>query len=100
MMALRKIDLMHRQFGKCDGHTCRECSNLQHVRPCDRSLTKCRIYGDTSSAASDWAQRWQACGMFNKQWSGKPIIRLVRPTRQEKEEMQREPIEGQLRMEV
>lgn len=27
-MALRKIDLMHRTFGICDGHTCGECSNL------------------------------------------------------------------------
>lgn len=26
-MAIRKIDLMHRCFGKCPGHTCRECNN-------------------------------------------------------------------------
>lgn len=95
-MALRKIDLMHRQFGKCEGHTCRECSNLVKG---SWNYTKCKVYGDTHSQASDWAQRWQACGMFNKPWGGKPIIRLVHHTRQEKEEMQNVPIEGQLSME-
>ena len=98
-MALRKIDLMHRQFGKCEGHTCRECSNLVKGQYRSRTLTKCKVYGLTHSQASDWAQRWQACGMFNKPWGSKPIIRLVRPTRQEKEEMQNVPIEGQLSME-
>lgn len=96
-MALRKIDLMHRQFGKCEGHTCRECSNLVKG---SWNYSKCKVYGDTPSQASDWTQRWLACGMFNKPWSGKPIIRLVRPSRQEKGEMQNAPIEGQLTMEV
>ena len=99
-MALRKIDLMHRQFGKCEGHACRECSNLIHVRAGDRPLTKCKVYGETSSEASDWTQRWQACGMFNKQWDKGPIIRLVRPERTKQEDAQRVPLDGQMSMEV
>lgn len=99
-MALRKIDLMHRQFGKCERHTCRECSNLIHVRANDRPLTKCKVYGETSSEASDWTQRWQACGMFNKPWDKGPIIQLVRPERTQKEDAQRIPLDGQLSMEV
>ena len=99
-MALRKIDLMHRQFGKCEGHTCRECSNLVKGKYRSKNLIKCKVYGLSHSEASDWAKRWQACGMFNEQWSGKPVMRLIRPSRQEKEEMQSAPIEGQLRMEV
>ena len=99
-MALRKIDLMHRQFGKCEGHTCRECSNLIHIRAGDRPLTKCKVYGETSSEASDWTQRWQACGMFNKPWDGGPIIQLVQPSRKDKEEAQNTPLEGQISMEV
>ena len=99
-MALRKIDLMHRQFGKCDGHTCGECSNLVEGRYHDKILRKCKVYGMTHSEASDWAKRWLACGLFNKHWADKPIIRIVRPTRKDKEEMQNTPVEGQMSMEV
>ena len=94
-MALRKIDLMHRQFGKCDGHTCGECSNLESSLY-DRRYYKCKVYGNTRSEASDWAKRWLACGLFNKPWGDKPIMRLVRPSRKDKEEMQNTPIDGQM----
>ena len=96
-MALRKIDLMHRQFGKCDGHTCGECSNLIGS---PGSYYKCKAYGATSSEASDWAKRWLACGLFNKPWGDKPIMRLVQPTRKDTEETQSTPLDGQICMEV
>lgn len=98
-MALRKIELMHRQFGKCEGHTCGECSSLEEYRYNTRTYRKCKAYGVTNSEASDWAMRWQACGLFNKPWD-KPIIRLVRPKKKEKEEANRIPLDGQIRMEV
>ena len=98
-MALRKIDLMHRTFGKCDGHTCGECSNLVEHRY-DKRYFKCKAYGTSNSSASDWAKRWLACGLFNKSWGDKPIMRLVVPTRKDKEEIQNTPLEGQIRMEV
>lgn len=96
-MAIRKIDLMHRQFGKSHGHACRECSNLIKG---SWNYSKCKVYGDTPSQASDWTQRWEACGQFNKPWDGKPIMRLVRPTRKDKEETQSTSLEGQISMEV
>ena len=99
-MALRKIDLMHRQFGKCQGHTCRECSNIIHVRANDRPLTKCKVYGETSSEASDWVQKYQACGMFNKHWDKGPIIQLVRPVRTKRQDIQSIPLDGQISLEV
>lgn len=99
-MALRKIDLMHRQFGKCEGHTCGECSNLIEGVYRGRTYRKCKVYGLTHSEASDWAKRWLACGLFNRIWTGKPIMRLVRPTRKDKEEIQNTPLEGQISMEV
>lgn len=98
-MALRKIDLMHRVFGKCDGHTCGECSNLIEQRYNKRIYRKCKAYGVTDSEASDWSKRWQGCGLFNKPWGDKPIMRLVRPTRTDKEEAQRIPLDGQLSLE-
>lgn len=99
-MALRKQHLMYKRFGICEGHVCGECSNLVAVRANDRPLHKCRVYGNTSSEASDWAKRWLACGMFNKTYTGGPIIELVRPSRTVKEEAQRIPLEGQMSMEV
>ena len=97
-MAVRKIELMHRKFGKCDGHACRECNNLVKGVYHDRKLTKCKVYGMTHSQASDWAGRYQACGMFNKPWDKQPIIRLV--SREKDVEQSSEPLDGQIMMEV
>lgn len=99
-MALRKIDLMHRLFGKCEGHTCGECSNLVEGRYHDKILRKCKVYGMTHSEASDWAKRWQGCGLFNKPWGDKPVMRLVKPERTNREEAQRIPLDGQMSLEV
>lgn len=94
-MAIRKIDLMHREFGECEEHTCGECSNLVEHRY-DKCYRKCVIYGCTNSEASDWAKRWIACGMFNKDWNGRPIIEMVKPTKEDQQ--QYEPLEGQISM--
>ncbi len=99
-MALRKIELMYRLFGKTEGHACRECNNLIKVRVNDRPLTKCKVYGETSSEASDWVQWYQACGMFNQPWNKQPIIRQVTPARTTREDIQSVPLDGQLKLEV
>ncbi len=96
-MAIRKIDLMHRQFGVFDGHACRECSNLVKGRYRDRILTKCQVYGLTHSEASDWAGRWLACGMFNREYTGRPVIELVQRGRREPKPPEG-PLDGQISM--
>ena len=93
-MAIRKIELMHRQFEKLPGHKCAACSNLIEVRVHDMQLRKCKVYGITSSAASDWAQKYEACGMFDKPWDKGPIIRLVKP--ENAKDIEDEPLEGQV----
>ena len=93
-MAIRKIDLMHRIFDKVEGHTCKECSNL--VEGGWEGFWKCKVYGVTHSEASDWRKKFVACGMFNKDWHDKPIIRLVGSS---PEKIQRMPCEGQLSLE-
>lgn len=98
-MAIRKNGLMYRLFGKTPGHTCRECSNFTKGRYHDKTLCKCKVYGLTHSAASDWAQRWEACGMFNKPWGKGPIIREVKPTWTKQEDEQKIPLDGQMKME-
>ena len=99
MMALRKIDLMHRIFGVSDGHVCRECSNFVKGKYHDRTLCKCRVYGMTHSEATDWAGRWQACGAFNRTLNRQPVMREVRPERKQKE-ADNTPLEGQISFEV
>ena len=98
-MALRKIDLMHRLFGVADGNACRECSNFVKGKYHDRTLCKCRVYGMTHSEASDWAGRWQDCGMFNRAWDKQPVIREVVQERKRKE-ADNAPLDGQISLEV
>lgn len=74
----RKIELMHYQFGIEPGQICRDCSNLNKYRYRDYNYYKCAVYGETNSEASDWRLKYQACGMFNKEWTGSPIINLLK----------------------
>ena len=98
-MALRKQHLMYRQFGHCDGHVCGECSNLIEGAYHGKILRKCKVYGMTHSEASDWAKRWLACGMFNKKYTGGPIIELVRRSPRKDPAAIEEPLEGQITLE-
>lgn len=72
----KKNELMLQQFGACEGHVCKECSNFTTGRYMGMILRKCQVYGLTHSQASDWAGRWPACGMFNKEYNGRPIIEM------------------------
>lgn len=99
-MAVRKIELMHRQFGKCEAHICGQCDNMISERYHGKTYRKCKVYGITNSEASDWVKRWTACGMFNKAHTGRQIIELVRPERKAVDIDRYEPLEGQLKMEV
>lgn len=87
---MRKIDEMHRRFGILSDKRCGDCSNLISGRYRTKYLSKCTVYGCTHSEASDWRKKNAACGMFNKEWSGKDIIRCISPG---KEDIG--PIEGQ-----
>ena len=55
------------------------------------------MYGLTHSEASDWALKYTACGMFNKEHSGHPIIQFVKHNSC-KIKMPEEPLEGQMEM--
>lgn len=89
-MAIRKIDLMHREFGFSPGNKCRTCHNFCRGRYHDYAYSKCAVYGITRSEASDWSGRYDACGMYNKAWGGNPIMRLVKGA-----PFVSEPIDGQ-----
>ena len=95
-MAVRKIDLMHRLFGKTDGKICKDCFNL-YKRVWDKTYYKCTVYGDSASEATDWRLKYPACGLFNKDWRcGGEIVRLVKPERAV--ESEEKPLDGQIEM--
>ena len=91
----KKNELMRQLFGACEGHVCKECSNFTTGRYTDKTLSKCRVYGLTHSEASDWAGRWPACGMFNKEYTGQPIIEMRRGGGR-RPSPPPEPLEGQI----
>lgn len=80
-MTLRKIELMYQQFGKCEGHVCKECSNLKY-NFYDKKYYKCSVYGNSNAESTDWRVRDTACGMFNKEWKHDGIVKLVRPEKE------------------
>lgn len=93
MIADRKITAMHREYGENTAHRCMNCQNFCIHATTSRTRYKCMAYGMSASAATDWAKRWTACGLY-----GKPIVadhvplikRLTSTKRQE------EPIDGQM----
>lgn len=93
-MAMRKIDLMHKYYGRNYYNKCGNCNHFVQGKYHDKTLRKCECYGLTHSAASDWTKSWTACGLFGKEYSGNPMIRLV--TREKWDEQ--EQIPGQIGM--
>lgn len=92
-MNLKKQYLMYDLFGRCNGRTCGECSNFVSGRYHNKILRKCQVYGLSHSEATDWAKSCPACGMFNREWSGRKIIEQKKHFSNFRPE---EPIEGQM----
>ena len=60
------IAAMHRAYGRFDGVKCRTCPHLEAYANASntRYWYKCRIYGVSSSQATDWRIGFEACGAF------------------------------------
>ena len=96
---IRKIDRMHRLFGEIPEHRCGECCNFVSGKYHDRTLQKCRAYGMTHSEASDWAKKWTACGLFNREYTGIPVMKLARGDGHETRPPEA-PLDGQMEMDL
>ena len=92
-MADRKIAAMHREYGKDIAHKCVNCQNLCIYVTTSHTRYKCIAYGASASAATDWAKRWTACGMYGKPLPDfhVPIMVQLKCTRR-----QEKPIDGQI----
>lgn len=72
IIQVKKINEMHMRFGKADGK-CKDCSNFRRYHYRGKTYSKCVVYGESNSQATDWNGRNAACGMFNKDYNGTPI---------------------------
>ena len=92
-MAYRKIDAMHREYGQDAAHKCADCLNLCIYVTSNHTQYKCMAYGASASAATDWAKRWTACGLYGKPLPAEhvPLIKRLTSTKQ-----QEKPIDGQM----
>lgn len=71
-----RIKLMHKLFGIDEEHQCKTCCHLKK-RTMKRSYNKCEAYGISASSATDFRQKWTACGLYNKPYAGDvPIVEL------------------------
>ena len=70
----RKIDAMHKYFGVAPGEHCKGCCHCISGQYRGKNYRKCDVYGMTHSEATDWAQSWLACGLYNKPYSGERIM--------------------------
>ena len=77
MGSLRKIELMHSFFGKTNGMRCKDCNNLIRRFYHARAYCKCLCYGDSYSEATDWRVGYTACGLYNKEYTGRKMVELV-----------------------
>ena len=89
MVTIKKIDAMHRRFGKLDGKKCGDCCNLI-IRQYNNRYFKCAVYGMSCATSTDWVKKWTACGMFNKECEpdGRRALSITEPDN--------EPMDGQI----
>lgn len=94
-MSVRKIDAMHEWFGALPDKRCEDCSNLLKGEYHGRTYRKCLVYGASHSEATDWRRKYVACGMYNKEYGGSPVVDVLKCAKRNIEE---EPLEGQVEL--
>jgi len=72
----RKIIRMHSEFGESPPNKCRDCANLLRIEHHDRTYRKCRVYGISNAESTDWKCGYDACGMFNKPYTGPAMMKI------------------------
>lgn len=68
MAHCKPIELMHLYFGVKEGADhCGTCCNLVTISAGGKRFRKCKAYGATCSSKSDFAKKWEACGLYNRE---------------------------------
>ena len=81
MKKSKKHEAMYAVYGKSTEHICRDCPNFIMVQAGAHRVSKCKAYGITASAASDWNGRKCACGLYGITFedTGRPCLRDTLP---------------------
>jgi threonine dehydratase len=63
LASLKRLEYMHNRYGTALGKKCGDC---RHFRAYKMSGTyfKCALYRISSSSATDWRVKWDACGLW------------------------------------
>lgn len=62
----KQLQTMQRKFGPGpEGATCGTCVQLV-AKKFAKTYFKCRIYGFSGGAATDWRKRWPACSRYQE----------------------------------
>ena len=94
-MVLRKIEAMHKEYGRLDNKKCADCCNLSSYTQ-NRKWYKCQAYGVSSSEATDWARSNIACGLFGVDFTAMRRTPLINKLKRTKNTIESGPIEGQI----
>jgi hypothetical protein len=54
-ITIKKIEAMHKRFGKLEGKKCGDCCNLVFHQQ-GKKYFKCALYGTSSSLSTDWVK--------------------------------------------
>lgn len=96
----RKIEAMHARFGVLPEKRCEDCRHLIKGYVGNTFVRKCTVYGATHSEASDWRKKYVACGLYNKEWKGGKIIRVVHCENAKQRRLDEiVPLDGQISLE-
>lgn len=89
---MSNVDMMYHLFGMVLSKKCKDCSNLER-----HMFYKCKCYGVTSSAATDWRLKYIACGLFNREYEGTPVIEIKKHMNRPKDDTQ---VKGQMELKL
>jgi len=62
----RQRRTMYKYYGVERGQKCGDCQNLRRKLYNARTYFKCRLYGDSCGAGTDFRLKWTACGAFKQ----------------------------------
>ena len=61
-----KIGAMYREYGEMEGVLCRNCCNFITIAVDGKHHCKCKAYGITREANTNWRSKYEACGIDDK----------------------------------
>ena len=94
---MKPIDIMHREFGiHSPPEKCKTCSNLI-MNQRNRRWYKCSVWGESCCEVSDWRLKWDACGMYNKEYDWIPVKDYMKHRPWKTEDVQ---VEGQMELKL